>query len=257
MQFGGCHPVDGCQDGHAFAGRALPVPRGERVLRGHERDDPPAVRDREGRQREDRVHRADARGHAHDRHARRRRRTRVPARGRDGQRARREAPERAGRARRSSCSSTRAARRTRLRRCSRGRNQPDAYATSTAAPTSTARDHVDRERPRSAVNVVDQRPHASAVHLHDRRQARHERVLVRPRDHGHRPHASTTRRRTSKAKARTTIVTQDVAQDPDGDRASSRSTQRSRRPLANRIVGTISGGHPLGARHAERAERRR
>jgi 5'-nucleotidase len=40
MQFGnqlggdGCHPVDGCQDGHAVRRLALPVPRRERVLRG-------------------------------------------------------------------------------------------------------------------------------------------------------------------------------------------------------------------------------
>ena len=49
---------------------------------GHGRDDPAAVRDQEDRQREDRVHRADARGHADDRHALRGRRPRVPARGR-------------------------------------------------------------------------------------------------------------------------------------------------------------------------------
>ena len=32
MQNGGCHPVDGCQDGDGYAGRELPVPRRQRRL---------------------------------------------------------------------------------------------------------------------------------------------------------------------------------------------------------------------------------
>ena len=38
MLNGGCHPVDGCQDGDAVPRLDLPLPRGERVLRGHRRD---------------------------------------------------------------------------------------------------------------------------------------------------------------------------------------------------------------------------
>ena len=34
MQYGGCHPVDGCQDGDALRGRGVRVPRGERDLQG-------------------------------------------------------------------------------------------------------------------------------------------------------------------------------------------------------------------------------
>ena len=37
MQNGGCHPVDGCQDGDAVRRRALPVPGRERDLRRHRR----------------------------------------------------------------------------------------------------------------------------------------------------------------------------------------------------------------------------
>ena len=75
---------------------AVPVPRGERLLRGHGRDDLAALRDPQGRQREDRVPRAHLRGHANRGDPERRRRPRVPARDRDRQRARRQAPQRAG-----------------------------------------------------------------------------------------------------------------------------------------------------------------
>ena len=47
-----------------FPGAILPVPRRERLLQGTDRDDLPAVRDPQGRQREDRVHRTHARRHA-------------------------------------------------------------------------------------------------------------------------------------------------------------------------------------------------
>ena len=79
MQSGGCHPVDGCQDGDPFAGCVLPVPRGERVLRPHEQDDPAGVRDQAGREHEGCLHRAHARGDAADRHAGRSGGSRVPA----------------------------------------------------------------------------------------------------------------------------------------------------------------------------------
>ena len=40
MQNGGCHPIDGCQDGDAVLRLALPVPGRERALRGHAEHDP-------------------------------------------------------------------------------------------------------------------------------------------------------------------------------------------------------------------------
>ena len=73
---------------HAVLRLALPVPGRERALRGHAEHDPAGVRDQEVRQRQDRVHRADAQGDAADRDAGRRRRPRVRARGADGQPAR-------------------------------------------------------------------------------------------------------------------------------------------------------------------------
>ena len=81
MQNGGCHPVDGCQDGDAVPRRRLPVPGGERRLRRHAEVDPAAVRDQEVRRRQDRLHRPDARGHAADRDADRRRGPDVRRRG--------------------------------------------------------------------------------------------------------------------------------------------------------------------------------
>ncbi len=97
MQFGGCHPVDGCQDGDGFAGAVfkylaanvfyagtdetiLPPYEIEKIdnakiaFIGLTLEGTPTIVTPIGR-----------------------RRPRVPARGRDGQRARREAPERAGR----------------------------------------------------------------------------------------------------------------------------------------------------------------
>ena len=82
---------------HAVRRLALPVPRRERLLRGHRHDDPAAVRGAQGRQREARLHRAHVRGHADRRDAERRRGARVQAGGRDRQRARRAAARRAGR----------------------------------------------------------------------------------------------------------------------------------------------------------------
>ena len=133
MQFGGCTGARPLR-GRAVPGCDLPVPRGERGQGGNGRDDPPGLRDQEDRQREDRVHRPDARGDTDDRDAVGRCRSRVPARGGDDERARREAAERTGCSRRSSCCSTRAASRTRLRPVpSRARRTRPATPTSTAA----------------------------------------------------------------------------------------------------------------------------
>ena len=82
---------------HAVPRLDLRLPRRERLLRGHRRHGAAALRDPQGRQREDRVHRPHARGHAADRDPVGDRGPRVPRRGRDGERARREAAERGGR----------------------------------------------------------------------------------------------------------------------------------------------------------------
>ena len=195
MQFGGCHPVDGCQDGDGFAGAVFKYLAANVFYAGTNETIFPPYRVDEDRQREDRVHRADARGHADDRDAVGRRRPRVPARGCDGQRARREAPERAGRQ-----GVRRAPPPGRLPEPTRagvpGAREPAGclYGREQCVNFSGAEITGDRERPRSAGQGRGQRAHACAVHLHDRRQARHERVVVRPLDHVHRPHASTTSR---------------------------------------------------------------
>ena len=97
MQFGnqlggnGCHPVDGCQDGTPFGGSLFQYLAANVFYERHQEHDPPAVRDPQGRQREDRVHRPHARRHAADRDAGRRRGAGVPARGSDHQQPRRQA----------------------------------------------------------------------------------------------------------------------------------------------------------------------
>ena len=93
MQFGGCHPVDGCQDGDDFAGAVFKYLAANVFYEGTDETIFPPY-EIKTRRREDRVHRPDARGHADDRHADGRRRPGVQARGRDGQRARPEAPAR-------------------------------------------------------------------------------------------------------------------------------------------------------------------
>ena len=77
MQNGGCHPIDGCQDGTPFAGADFQFLAANVARRGHAEHDPAGRTDQEGRQRQDRLHRPDARGHAADRHAGRRRGPRV------------------------------------------------------------------------------------------------------------------------------------------------------------------------------------
>ena len=52
---GGCHPVDGCQDGTPFAGAVFQYLAANVFYAGHGQDDLPALRDPQGRQREDRA----------------------------------------------------------------------------------------------------------------------------------------------------------------------------------------------------------
>ena len=94
----GCHPVDGCQDGTPFFGSVFQYLAAN--VDRHEHGQPaPARRTRSSTRRRGEkiaVHRRDVRGHAARRHADRRRRPRLPRRGRHGQRARARA-EAAGR----------------------------------------------------------------------------------------------------------------------------------------------------------------
>ena len=107
MQYGGCHPVDGCQDGDGFAGAGFDY------LAANVVDDdtggtlfPPTRSAESGA--EGRLHRHDARGHADDGHAVGRRGADVPRRGRHDQRV--HGPSSSSRAwGRSWCCSTRVA----------------------------------------------------------------------------------------------------------------------------------------------------
>ena len=195
----------------------------------------------DGRRQEDRLHRADPRGHADDRDADRGRGPRVPARGRDGQRARPRAQEGAGRqgvrrpdppgrhagaagagVPRSGRPARRVRRRQPVRRTSTGRRSRASRTVST---------------PREGDH---QRPHAPAVHLHDRRTS------------------SSRARRRSAAWSRTSTSAIDPGEQRDDrkcgqphrhaerrarsrrPRRSSRSTPTLSAPLANKVVGEIT-----------------
>ena len=86
MQEGGCHPVEGCFGGDGFDGRRLPVPRRQRDLQRHRRDDLPAVRHPRVPRRRCGHRRHDARGHAQHRHGGGHREPHLPRRGRLRQR---------------------------------------------------------------------------------------------------------------------------------------------------------------------------
>ena len=94
MKHGGCHPTDpnscrGDSVGHALPvrGRQIRLPRRQRGGYRLGQDAVPGVR-REGLQRQPRrLHRHDAQGHSHHRHARRRGRAGVSRRGGDGERS--------------------------------------------------------------------------------------------------------------------------------------------------------------------------
>ena len=231
---------------------ALPVPRRERLLQGHEPDDLPAVRDPKVGNAKIALHRPHARGHADDRHAR-------PASPGlefqpevdDRQRAR--ATARRSRA----CEAFvvllhQGGQQSPPRRVLPGTRNPDAYTDVNKCvnfnrPEITAiANGLDSARRRSS----SARTPTSRTSAH-RRQARHERRLVRPRDHRHRPHdRRPDEGHHERERGATVIVTQDVAPDPAA-RRSSRSTRRCR-PRSRTRSSARSRRHPLRARHAER-----
>ena len=237
MQFGGCHPVDGCQDGTPFAGALfqylaanvfyagtnqtiLPPYEIEKVdnakiafigltLEGT----PPIVTPAGVAGLEFRPEVA------------------------DGQRARQEASERAGRpgVRRADPPGWPSSSRAGV-----PGPEPDATWTSTAATTSAARDQADRDGLDPQVDVVDQRAHARS-----RTSATSAASYVTSAssfgrlDHGHRPHD------------RPPVEGRQGRDGPERDRharrARTRPRPRDRRqynaiagPIANRIVGSIA-----------------
>ena len=102
--------------------------------------------------------------------------------------------------------------------------------------------------------------HPSAVHLPDQREARHERILVRPADHGHRPPITGQTKDIVSATAHNVIVTRDVAPATRRRRRSSTSTTRSRArsPTASSarrradMTRTNDGGRRVRARRRDR-----
>ena len=239
MQNGGCHPVDGCQDGTPFDGRGLPVPRRERRLQGRQRHHLPALRDQKFNGVKVGDHRHDPRGHALDRLAGghpgrdfldeadtvnalvpaqeegRRDDRRAGPRGRvperrstttaPGSRAR-SSTSSTGRATRSTCSSPATPTRPTTASSTAGRSP---------APTSTA----------GMITDID--------------------MKLEPRDQGASPSISVNNR----------LVTRDVDPDPGADRA--RSTTGARSPTRSRNRGGRRGHgrHPRG-RPTARASRR-
>lgn len=88
IQDGGCHPVDGCQDGAPFLGAGFRYLAANVTYTRNRRDDPAALQGRQGPQRQARVHRRHPGGHTKHRHPGRGGGPDLPARGRDDQPAR-------------------------------------------------------------------------------------------------------------------------------------------------------------------------
>ena len=206
MQFGGCHPVDGCQDGDGFAGavfkylaanvfyagtdetifppyRVMKIDNAKIAFIGLTLEGTPTIVTPSA------VAGLEFRPEVATVNA-------LVEKLRNEQKA----------SRRSSSSSTRAACSRRLRRCSRGRqNQPDALRdVNRCANFSGAEIQVDRERPDDPRSKSwSARTRISRTSARSTTSSSRARLL-RPRDHGHRPHASTTAEADDEAKARTT-----------------------------------------------------
>ena len=169
MQNGGCHPVDGCQDGDPFAGADFTFLAANVAYKDTRRDDLPALRDQALQRRQGRDHRHDARGHAARSSPR-------PASRPSTSSTRPTASTRwsrcsSGRAsRRSSCCSTRAARRA-TRSTTSARSTPAATPVRPSAADRRAHGRRDRRR--------RHRPHQLGGQLRRRRQGRHRRGATR------------------------------------------------------------------------------
>ena len=241
----GCHPVDGCQDGTPFFGSVFQYLAANVDRQEHGQPAAAAVPDREHvDRREDRVHRRDARGHAARRHAVRRRRARLPRRGRHGQRARADPEARRRRDDRAAPAPGRLPERAASRRA--------ASRTSNACENFSGPDLVDvvnRLDPEIDV-VVSAHTHAPYICTIDSRlvtSASSFGRLITTID-------LTLDRRTGEmvsATADNNIVTQTVAKDPATTALLARYKTLAD-PIANRVIGTITGRPAVGTRHAER-----
>ena len=82
MQHGGCHPVDQCQGPHPFTGAKFRYLAASTFEKSSGKTVFPALRNPQLRRHSGRLHRPDPEGHARPRLAGRRRRPRIPRRGR-------------------------------------------------------------------------------------------------------------------------------------------------------------------------------
>ena len=181
MQRGGCHPVDGCQDGDPFLGASFRFLASNVRYAGTDRTIFPPFWVKRVRGVPVVHPRPDARGHAEDRHARGRRRPGVRRRGRHDQPLRR-ACWRGGRRRRGvrrPHPPGRPAERARRQRLHR--RQPLRQLHRRHRP--------DRRPPRQARRRRAERAHAPALRLQAQRDAADELLVVRAPDHEGRPHA--------------------------------------------------------------------
>ena len=87
MQNGGCHPIDGCQGPHPFPGAKFRYLAASTFEKATGKTVLPAYDDPGVRRHSRRLHRPDPEGHAEPGLAGRRRRPRIPRRGRDRERA--------------------------------------------------------------------------------------------------------------------------------------------------------------------------
>ena len=85
IQFGGCHPVDGCQDGDGFAGATFPYLAANVTNKSNKLPVLPPFTIKLLRRRAGRLRRHDARGHARHRQPGRHQERRLPRRGADRQ----------------------------------------------------------------------------------------------------------------------------------------------------------------------------
>ena len=237
---GGCHPVDGCQDGTPFLGSIYRLPRGERRSAQATNDTVlPAVRDRaSSTTRRSRSSALTLREHAARRTSRRRSRASTSCHEvYDGERARaRSSATRTASAVRDPDPPGRLPERAAATAGFRGSQRCDNLSGDIVDDRPAARRPGRRRRERS---------HARAVHLPtiDGKLVT-QRVVVRPpRSPSIDARSSTIRRRTIvSATATNVIVRADVAKDPadhGADRAQDASPLRSRTACVGRSRRTL------------------
>ncbi len=250
MQDGGCHPVDGCLDDDDFTRRRVPLPRRQRQWQEERQAGVPGLQDQGLRRRQGRLHRHDARGHAAIVSPSGISQPATSSDEADTVNALIPRAASSAASRRSSCWCTRAARQTGV---------PVADINGCTGISGPIVDIVNRID--AAVDVVISGHTHQPYNCNDRRQAGHERVLVRPPGDQDRPDASI---------ARTRDVVRQGRRQPHrharraagsgADRPDRASTTRSRRrsPTASSaaitadITRTQQRGRRVGARRRDR-----